>query len=155
MIGLLSSMELDHHGAATLFDLLDFDGSGQVNLAEFVVGCMRLRGQARAVEVARTHADVSKIGLAVDSIKRHILTIESKEDEILGTGDQPVQKSRRKILVVSGFMFSMRSKQGKFRNDRKTVRTNGSDISLFWCMFPGYVPVWTVVANCANRAGTV
>ena len=148
-------MELDHHGAATLFDLLDFDGSGQVNLAEFVVGCMRLRGQARAVEVARTHADVSKIGLAVDSIKRHILTIEGTNDAILGTSDQSVQKSRRKILVVAGFIFSMRSKPGKFRDERKTVRTNGSDTSLFRCRFAGYVQVWTVVAICANQAGTV
>merc|ERR1719189_668992 len=38
--------------ATRLFDLLDLDGSGTVTIAEFVRGCLRLRGPAKAMDMA-------------------------------------------------------------------------------------------------------
>jgi len=45
------ALDLDVSQAHVLFELLDNDGSDQVTLDEFLDGCLRLRGQARSVEM--------------------------------------------------------------------------------------------------------
>jgi len=45
------SFELDVTQARTLFRLLDLDESDDVDIDEFVEGCMRMRGQARSIDV--------------------------------------------------------------------------------------------------------
>merc|ERR1711920_414159 len=44
-----------------IFRLIDFDKSGTVSLEEFVTGCLRLRGQARTVDVAQVTYDVARL----------------------------------------------------------------------------------------------
>jgi len=46
-----ASLELDVTHAHRLFRLLDVDGSGEVGLDEFLDGCMRLKGQAKSIDV--------------------------------------------------------------------------------------------------------
>ena len=38
--------------AWTFFKMVDDDGGGTIPMDEFLMGCLRLRGQARAVDVA-------------------------------------------------------------------------------------------------------
>lgn len=45
------SLELDMTQAHVLFKLLDRDGNGEVSLDEFLAGCLRLKGQAKSLEV--------------------------------------------------------------------------------------------------------
>lgn len=45
------TLELDVSQAHALFRLLDNDASGEVGLDEFLAGCMRLKGQAKSLEV--------------------------------------------------------------------------------------------------------
>eukprot|EP00928_Gymnodinium_smaydae_P095341 TRINITY_DN8186_c0_g1_i1.p1 TRINITY_DN8186_c0_g1~~TRINITY_DN8186_c0_g1_i1.p1 ORF type:complete len:603 (+),score=145.80 TRINITY_DN8186_c0_g1_i1:114-1922(+) len=45
------SFELDVSQAKSLFKLLDMDESNDVEIDEFVQGCMRLKGQARSIDV--------------------------------------------------------------------------------------------------------
>lgn len=65
--------------AGRLFDLLDMDGSGTVNIAEFVRGCLRLRGPAKAMDMAdmllnmkrenfETHKQILSLQAAVQQI---------------------------------------------------------------------------------------
>lgn len=37
--------------AQWLFDILDYDNSGSINFAEFLIGCIRLQGPARAIDL--------------------------------------------------------------------------------------------------------
>jgi len=46
-----SALDLDVSQAELLFTLLDQDGSHLVSLDEFLAGCMRLRGQAKSIDV--------------------------------------------------------------------------------------------------------
>eukprot|EP00927_Polykrikos_kofoidii_P022190 TRINITY_DN20764_c0_g1_i2.p1 TRINITY_DN20764_c0_g1~~TRINITY_DN20764_c0_g1_i2.p1 ORF type:complete len:716 (+),score=134.94 TRINITY_DN20764_c0_g1_i2:116-2263(+) len=47
-----SVLDLDISEAKTVFSLIDADDSGQIDVNEFVNGCFRLRGSAKAVEFA-------------------------------------------------------------------------------------------------------
>merc|ERR1711957_57776 len=46
-----SAMELDVTRAQILFDLLDSDNSNKITVDEFLEGCMRLKGQARSIDL--------------------------------------------------------------------------------------------------------
>merc|ERR1712107_224248 len=45
-------MRIDTSEARALFDLIDCDGSGGVSPDEIVIGCLRLRGPAKALDLA-------------------------------------------------------------------------------------------------------
>ncbi|CAL1125696.1 unnamed protein product [Cladocopium goreaui] len=47
------SLRLDIWDAWTFFKMVDDDGGGTIPMDEFLMGCLRLRGQARAVDVGR------------------------------------------------------------------------------------------------------
>eukprot|EP00746_Dinoflagellata_sp_MGD_P027663 gnl/MRDRNA2_/MRDRNA2_16528_c0_seq1.p1 gnl/MRDRNA2_/MRDRNA2_16528_c0~~gnl/MRDRNA2_/MRDRNA2_16528_c0_seq1.p1 ORF type:complete len:672 (-),score=124.25 gnl/MRDRNA2_/MRDRNA2_16528_c0_seq1:421-2436(-) len=47
-----NALEIHHSAARGLFRLLDTDGNGTVDCEEFVMGCARLKGGARSVDVA-------------------------------------------------------------------------------------------------------
>jgi len=48
-----ATLELDPSDAWTLFKLLDWDSSHAIDIDEFVLGCMRLKGAARSADMAR------------------------------------------------------------------------------------------------------
>eukprot|EP00928_Gymnodinium_smaydae_P044249 TRINITY_DN29523_c0_g8_i1.p1 TRINITY_DN29523_c0_g8~~TRINITY_DN29523_c0_g8_i1.p1 ORF type:complete len:576 (-),score=139.20 TRINITY_DN29523_c0_g8_i1:148-1875(-) len=53
MQAMLKSLEIEVRDALTLFELLDTDGSGEVDINEFVTGCITLRGGAKAVHMEK------------------------------------------------------------------------------------------------------
>lgn len=55
-----ASLELDTQDAWTLFKLLDTDQNNCIDLGEFLRGCFRLRGSARAVELAKLEEENKK-----------------------------------------------------------------------------------------------
>mmetsp|Transcript_46914 Transcript_46914/g.93391 ORF Transcript_46914/g.93391 Transcript_46914/m.93391 type:complete len:174 (+) Transcript_46914:1-522(+) len=51
MVAYLGAMGIDPSEASGLFRLLDDDGSGVVDIEEFITGFLRLKGQAKAVDM--------------------------------------------------------------------------------------------------------
>lgn len=47
----VSTMDLDCNAMLELFDLLDSDGAGTLSIEEFIQGCIRIRGDAKAVDL--------------------------------------------------------------------------------------------------------
>merc|ERR1719386_624220 len=45
-------LQIDVTEAKGLFQLLDIDESGEVGIEEFVMGCMRLKGAAKSIDLA-------------------------------------------------------------------------------------------------------
>eukprot|EP00927_Polykrikos_kofoidii_P029214 TRINITY_DN252_c0_g1_i1.p1 TRINITY_DN252_c0_g1~~TRINITY_DN252_c0_g1_i1.p1 ORF type:complete len:660 (-),score=90.00 TRINITY_DN252_c0_g1_i1:201-2180(-) len=45
-----AALGLDITKSKRFFNLIDHDGSGQLNIEEFVMGCMRLQGQSKAID---------------------------------------------------------------------------------------------------------
>merc|ERR1719401_2990123 len=52
MVEYFRSINVDTSEAQGLFELIDVDGSGTVDANEIVQGCLRLKGTARALDVA-------------------------------------------------------------------------------------------------------
>lgn len=56
----IRAVGLTRDEATRLFELLDQDGSGTINIIEFVRGCLRLRGPAKAMDMAVMLHDMKK-----------------------------------------------------------------------------------------------
>merc|ERR1712048_1419374 len=48
----LHALGIEASEASGLFNLLDMNESGEVDIGEFILGCLRLKGEARSVDVA-------------------------------------------------------------------------------------------------------
>jgi hypothetical protein len=58
LVAFFNALELDISDVHTLFVLLDRDQTGNVNVDEFLVGCMRLKGQAKSLDLAKLQYEV-------------------------------------------------------------------------------------------------
>lgn len=54
------SIDVETSEAESLFNILDITGDGQIDWEEFVNGCMRLQGQARAIDVVLMTVDTRR-----------------------------------------------------------------------------------------------
>mmetsp|Transcript_80938 Transcript_80938/g.212468 ORF Transcript_80938/g.212468 Transcript_80938/m.212468 type:complete len:580 (+) Transcript_80938:125-1864(+) len=72
----LSAMGLDAHQCESLFSMLD-DGDGTVSFDEFLKGVVRLKGQARSMDVLAIASDQRKL-------LKHIVDVEQKLDAVKG-----------------------------------------------------------------------
>jgi len=66
------TLELDISQAHVLFMLLDSDESDEVAIDEFVDGCMRLKGQARSIDVNFLLYEVEKTLVKVESFSQSV-----------------------------------------------------------------------------------
>eukprot|EP00931_Biecheleriopsis_adriatica_P105883 TRINITY_DN80407_c0_g1_i1.p1 TRINITY_DN80407_c0_g1~~TRINITY_DN80407_c0_g1_i1.p1 ORF type:complete len:589 (-),score=116.57 TRINITY_DN80407_c0_g1_i1:63-1829(-) len=73
---LLRSLEIEGNDALILFELLDGDRSGEVNLDEFVTGCITLRGGAKAIHMEKASSQNRYV-------EQKILAIEEKLDLLI------------------------------------------------------------------------
>jgi len=47
----LEALDINADDARTMFRLLDFDGSGLIDIEEFIYGCLRLKGEAKSYDI--------------------------------------------------------------------------------------------------------
>merc|ERR1711976_331555 len=85
------ALELDMTSAHKIFDLLDHDQSGELELVEFVEGCIQLRGNAKMVDISILQEGAKELSDNVDSV--HTL-IRSVEDTINSMAKQVSAISR-------------------------------------------------------------
>jgi Ca2+-binding EF-hand superfamily protein len=57
VISFFHTLELDVSDAWSLFKLLDLDNSNNVDLDEFIIGCTRLKGNAKSIDMAQVMYD--------------------------------------------------------------------------------------------------
>merc|ERR1712014_513914 len=60
----LSQLEIDYHDLHGLFELLD-DGDGKISLEEFMAAALRLKGQAKSIDLWRMETKLEALQLAV------------------------------------------------------------------------------------------
>merc|ERR1719171_1343710 len=54
----LHAVEIDLRSAEGLFDIMDYDDSGHLDAKEFIEGCMRARGDAKAKDILAVQCDL-------------------------------------------------------------------------------------------------
>jgi len=83
------ALDLDASDAYTLFQHLDSDGTQDVDVQEFLEGCMQLKGPARSIDVVSMKRDLNKMQkLVTKEIKENRTSLQSfqknlKEDVLL------------------------------------------------------------------------
>jgi len=66
--GYLCALGLDTSDVKRLFSLLDADNSGDIDVAEFLDGCLRLKGHARSMDVYTIMRDLKLLGGRVEAL---------------------------------------------------------------------------------------
>mmetsp|Transcript_56434 Transcript_56434/g.127326 ORF Transcript_56434/g.127326 Transcript_56434/m.127326 type:complete len:308 (+) Transcript_56434:2-925(+) len=66
--GYFTALGLDPNDTERLFKLIDDDGSGDVDVGEFLDGCLRLKGQARSIDVYAIMHDLKLLDTKVEEV---------------------------------------------------------------------------------------
>jgi hypothetical protein len=66
-----------------LFDIIDDDESGEVNLKEFLDGCLRLKGEARRIDVLAVQHECTKMTYRAEVLGEMFVSVSNKLDKIL------------------------------------------------------------------------
>mmetsp|Transcript_29087 Transcript_29087/g.68554 ORF Transcript_29087/g.68554 Transcript_29087/m.68554 type:complete len:628 (+) Transcript_29087:36-1919(+) len=81
------SMGISTGDVWTLFKVIDTDGSGAIDMEEFVSGCMRLHGPAKSLDIAKmefeaevTRDSIASLDRAVSDMQELLLTVLTKQD---------------------------------------------------------------------------
>ncbi|CAE7345352.1 Sodium channel protein 60E [Symbiodinium microadriaticum] len=94
---MFQSLDLTARDSWTLFKLLDEEGNGDINLSEFIDGCLRLRGPAKALDIACVMDESRRIKRKVMITEERLYNMEALVGELSSTFES---KSVRKQPVA-------------------------------------------------------
>jgi len=75
-------VHIESENAGGLFELLDFDGSGKINLDEFVMACSHFGGTARSIDLVRMHYEFRRLRKEVAQYMQRTSARVSDQSEI-------------------------------------------------------------------------
>jgi len=78
------SLGLDIWDAWSFFKLLDLDAGGEVEIDEFLMGCLRLRGAARAIDVGKIIHDQTWLIRSQSRFQSHVETQLARLTDMIG-----------------------------------------------------------------------
>merc|ERR1712050_47775 len=70
-----SVLDIDIHDPNYLFDMLDGDGSGEVDMEEFVTGCLRLKGNAKSIDIHTLMFEIKQVMVKCENMVEHSNTV--------------------------------------------------------------------------------
>lgn len=141
----LASLHLDTNSPDLLFDLLDSDHSGNIEIDEFVAGCINLQGTARAIDVARLH-------LRMDEFRQHTLDREADDDSWDSEQEVPApSRSDRKGTRARTTNRAPTSAQPHRGRRRHSVEEEGSDGPRVGMQRLGAGTIRRSIADSRNR----
>ena len=98
------AINVDVSEAKGFFQLLDVDGGGSLDPEEVVSGCLRLRGQAKAIELSLLMQENRRIGEKMYEMERHLSAISKAlaalRDSPLGNGPGDIPSHTMSALSV-------------------------------------------------------
>jgi hypothetical protein len=99
---LLDDLELPEADHEQLFDVLDADGSNELDIEELVTGIVRVRGQARSM-------DTVAVRLKVDELAKNVREDMQKKEDNLKNAIQQEFSNFRKLLRKNDLLTSQRT----------------------------------------------
>lgn len=101
------SMGISTADVWTLFKVIDTDGSGAIDMEEFVSGCMRLHGPAKSLDIAKmefeaevTRDSIASLDRAVSDMQELLLTVLTKQDGAEIAQNAQKNKPRKSSFAV-------------------------------------------------------
>jgi hypothetical protein len=73
MQGILKVLDIDRRDASCLFDILDADELGEIELEELIGGCILLRGYATRAQIEKYRSEVHNVGKRVENLESLIV----------------------------------------------------------------------------------
>jgi len=129
---LLKRLGLDVNGARGVFRLIDFEGKGQVDLVEFLVSCMRLKGDAKAVDLATLMFECNKMRRDIQAVSGMVHSVHelvtSQQISNRNNGFAPPMHIPRSLWHVRGSLGNELSKRTTGESSG-TISINRSTIS--------------------------
>merc|ERR1712113_22457 len=115
----LATLELDVSEARGVFDMLDFRGIEEVSVDDFVAGCMKLKGQAKSMDVCTILYENRKMANQMEAFTSYT---ESQFQQLLQMLSGP-------ITITSAAPAPGASAPSSASN-RSTTSTNSKDPSI-------------------------
>jgi Ca2+-binding EF-hand superfamily protein len=78
VIAYFNALKLDVSDARVLFKLLDIDESGEIDIDEFIVGCYKLQGESRSLDLKIMQYEVSALSDTTHEMHEMLREIEDK-----------------------------------------------------------------------------
>mmetsp|Transcript_45860 Transcript_45860/g.109199 ORF Transcript_45860/g.109199 Transcript_45860/m.109199 type:complete len:828 (+) Transcript_45860:84-2567(+) len=88
MVGVFRSIDLDPSEARSLFGLLDLTESGSIDAEDFVMGCLRLRGPAKSIDLATLMSETRRMNM--------------QWQEQVGSMSENINAMRRELTTFNG-----------------------------------------------------
>merc|ERR1712217_643371 len=66
-----SVLDIDIADSNYLFDMLDLDGSNEVDMEEFVTGCLRLKGNAKSIDIHTLMFEIKQVMVKCENMVEH------------------------------------------------------------------------------------
>lgn len=98
-----SVLELDITKAAQVFRLLDLDGSHELELDEFVMGCMRLKGMAKGIDLETLMLECRKLASLFSKHRKLTKRQFARLEEMMAAGQREHRAAAHELadLVAS------------------------------------------------------
>eukprot|EP00927_Polykrikos_kofoidii_P051429 TRINITY_DN45232_c0_g1_i1.p1 TRINITY_DN45232_c0_g1~~TRINITY_DN45232_c0_g1_i1.p1 ORF type:complete len:699 (-),score=129.07 TRINITY_DN45232_c0_g1_i1:6-2102(-) len=120
-------LELEITDAWVLFKLLDSDCSGSIDAEEFVDGCLRLKGQARSIDLAKMRRENKKVASylsrKVEDVTGRLKTTNEKMDR-MGEVSMSIWSQLMRLDSLQLKLNEPRERNG----DDREAQPNGHDV---------------------------
>merc|ERR1712137_1145607 len=74
----LSALDLEFNDASVFFALLDWEGSGDIDMETFVNGCLNLKGSAKRFEIARMARKTKEASLDLARLRKLVSKLDAR-----------------------------------------------------------------------------
>merc|ERR1712187_566899 len=108
-----SVLDIDIADSNYLFDMLDLDGSNEVDMEEFVTGCLRLKGNAKSI-------DIHTLMFEIKQVLAKCETMMEKNDIVFNQQNNLSNQKRRRRPKSNKHRSS--SDVLSFRHERRSSR---------------------------------
>lgn len=129
------AIDLDPSEARGLFRLLDIDGSGSVDAEEFLNGCLRLRGPAKALDLALVMREMHRMHRQFDAhlgaVEQQLMDSESLSGSCSSMAPRPTLLTQQSMQSKAGAKARLGSVAGMIEFDRYSNTSMASTASDF------------------------
>jgi hypothetical protein len=127
MVKYFKALELDVCEAKGLFTLLDVDNVGEILIEEFVSGCLRLRGGAKAIDLATLMYYNKRMS---SNMRAHCVYIEEMLEEVMDVMEDSMDNSNGEHFENAVQKHERPELKGNLKDERSRLHKGSSSHAI-------------------------